>query len=169
MSFDEGRWASLTRCLDEATHPVRVAIDGLLGGDVTGLQADYRNAHGPLLVTGSGANPGTIGGAFDQAVRFLIEPAPSLAMARRAAGHLSGRAADPGAGGPVRDPIVALVDQLGSRLDLPVADHARRPANVAVVSPMQVPERDGETLIRASWALTLFTEIFRAGPDPPAH
>lgn len=85
MSFAEGRWASLTRCLDEATHPVRVAIDGLLGGDVPGLQADYRTAHGPLLVAGSGGRPGHHRGRLrpGRAVPHRARPEPGDGAPRR--------------------------------------------------------------------------------------
>jgi hypothetical protein len=48
-----------------------------------GVGRRHRDAAGGLLVPAGGANPGTVGAAFDFALRLLLDPVPNLRLAAR--------------------------------------------------------------------------------------
>ncbi|WP_159851058.1 hypothetical protein [Nocardia sp. CY41] len=99
------------------------------------VQADYRASSGPLLVEGSTANPGTLGGAFGFLMRFTLDAdyRPQVAVAHPAI-----------SGTPNYLSEVLKVARLASGA-------AHRP----------LPEQAVATVIRASWALALCTQLYR--------
>jgi hypothetical protein len=156
MSATEPRWPVLTRALDDPGSPVRAAVDRLLDTDgLRSVRRDYRAGMGSFQAGSRGANAGTIGTAFDITLRFLIDPRPDLGDATAGAANLG---AAPFAAAR------ALIEHFGATL----TRRAERVAGGAPIDkPLQVPQRDATELVRACWALALFTEVYRAGAVPP--
>jgi hypothetical protein len=97
------------------------------------VQLQYRESVGPIVVDGDPAvNAGTLGGAFDWMVRFRLAPSPPLSLARLGA-IKTGRPA-----------LIGLYNELQRMLSDSVDDLST------------------EELARGCWALSLFTEFYRA-------
>ncbi len=155
MSRGSGRWPVLTRSLEDAANPVRIEVDKLLDKSaVRAVRASYRAEMGTFKVHASGANAGTIGTAFDTAMRLLIDPHPNLGDA------LSGAA---NVGQPAFIAFRALIEVLGASAT-PRGD--RVPGGDPIDSPLQVRRRDSDLLVRACWPLALATEVYRSGAHP---
>jgi hypothetical protein len=151
------RWPPLTTALDDRTNPIRVEVDQLLtAAGVREVQREYRAVLGPFQVASFGSNAGTIGTAFDLALRFLITPQPNMRLAAHGAAKLG------------QAPFAALhelVGELGAVLALDTG-----PAASPITAPLRTLRRETEKLSRACWALALFVEVFRVGrpfPDSP--
>lgn len=67
------RYSSLTAAIDDPGSPLRQYLERRFPNR-RDVQTQYRTAAGPQLVPGSGANPGTLGAAFDYLVRFTVAP-----------------------------------------------------------------------------------------------
>jgi hypothetical protein len=130
-------------------------VDRLLtGGTLKDVQREYRTNIGAIRIPAGGANPSTVGTAVDLALRFYIEARPDLGMAAGAAINLGDVAEDLAA-----DLVRRLDGTATRRRDL-------RPAGQPITDPLRVPARDIDTVVRASWLLALFVEMYRAGPRP---
>lgn len=154
-----GRYESLIRALDDGVGGPRAVVDALLssGPGLREVQRRYNERAGPLLIGSRGANPGTIGTAFNIGTRFLIDPRPNMSIAAAVA-----EAA--GEGSAVA--VAGLIERLGARTERV----ARRGTTKPLTSPLQVPERDLEELARATWALALYEKAHRTSgilPESP--
>ncbi|MGH3536943.1 MAG: hypothetical protein ACRDQJ_01370, partial [Pseudonocardiaceae bacterium] len=142
------RWPALTNSLGDASSPVRRFLAERVT-NLSAVQRQYRESVGPLRVDlAVGVNPGTLGGAVDWLLRFLLHPAPDLHLARY---------------GPPRA-IAELAELLGCRNPY-IQDPVGVPLGV-FDGPCVGSQLDLELLARASWALSLATEVFRVGPMP---
>ena len=131
------RYTNLTAAVADKRSPLRQHFDQKFP-NLKPLQAEYRASAGPLLVDGGGANPGTVGAAFDFLARFTLNPSHTPHVAFHAA------AGSPGA--------TAALDSVRQ-----VAEDAAGGARSS-----DAPE----PLLRASWALALATEVYRRGLTP---
>lgn len=111
-------------------------------------QREYRESVGPLAVPPGGANPGTLGGAFDMWLRFQADPHPDLRLAAHGAAWC---------GNGVRSAFRDLVVRFGARIDPPGA------ATTITSAAFDVDEPGGEELLRACWAFALLVEVYRVG------
>jgi hypothetical protein len=148
--------SSLTRALDDKSNPIRQFVDDLLANKdgLRALRADHAAAVGQLLVNSEGAPAGTVGTAFGIAVTMLIDPVPDFGLAASGAANLGA------------EPFAAfreLAAAIGGTYSRP---EERTPAAKPLKTPLLVPERDGELIVRATWAMALFTEVYRAGAFP---
>ncbi|MEO3777280.1 hypothetical protein ABGB16_10600 [Micromonospora sp. B11E3] len=110
------------------------------------VQADYREAAGAAVVLPSATVAlGTQGAAIDWWLRFLVDPAPSIALA--AAGLRARRV-------PCRRAGLELLHDLGA-----VDDEGRF---VGRIRPDRFADRPGEWWARVSYALALLVELYRA-------
>ncbi|MGQ4615967.1 hypothetical protein [Nocardia sp. R7R-8] len=132
------QYSSLTMAIADKFCPLRQYFDRRYP-HVGPVQADYRASSGTLQVDGSTANPGTLGVAFDFLIRFTLDAdyRPQVAVAHPAISGTQNYLGE-----------VLKVARLASRV-------AHRP----------LPEEALSTVIRASWALALCTELYR---DPLA-
>lgn len=124
------RYSSLTAAISDRTSPLRQLLTKEFPNTRL-VQAEYRAARPTLRVEGGSSNPGTLGGAFDYAMRFRLDHSYSADLAR-----LAFRGDD---------------DDL---------------ANIdAVIVAAQVAQSIGDrsSVFRASWALSLLTEVYRIG------
>jgi hypothetical protein len=131
------RYGSLTAALEDKASPLRRHLDERYPNKAT-LQAEYRDAAGPLLVPSGEANPGTLGTAFDYVIRFLLDPADVPELAFTGFGKISP--------------------------EVPVIIDIVRTAQTAAGSDRS---RVDEDLYRACWVLALCTEVYRAGALMP--
>jgi hypothetical protein len=147
------RWPNLTRALDDPTSPARRRVDALITdrAALRQMQREHTRAAGTQRVASLVANPGTIGTAFDIALRFLYAPAPNLALALPGAVLL---------GNATTNATIDLITRLGGRVAPRAAIEPITPSWPAE------PLRDLELLTRGCWALALLTEVYRAGPIP---
>ena len=125
-------YTNLSAALRDRGSPLRRYLE--VRYPVTGpTQAQYRRQCGALLIDSTGADPATVGTAFDLAIRFALVPdhVPETA--------LRGFGADAGA--------IQMVADL-SRL---ATEAVRDPAD------------DPELLCRACWALALCVDVYRRG------
>ncbi|MFE7503754.1 hypothetical protein [Promicromonospora sp. NPDC057488] len=80
---DGYRYTTLTRAVKDKSSPLRGHLDARYP-NTKPVRADYRASAGDILVDGTGADPGTVGAAFDFAVRFALDPGydpePATAM-----------------------------------------------------------------------------------------
>lgn len=76
-------FSSLTYEIKDKQSPLRKYFDSLVK-DLRGLQRDYRVAAGPMLIDWTGVNAGTLGAAFDFAIRFRLDPMYDADVARSA-------------------------------------------------------------------------------------
>lgn len=149
------RWGPLTAELRNTKSPVTLFIKQCFP-HVKQVQQRYRDSVGPLAVAGGDAHPGTLGTAFDWAVRFLVHPQPSLDLALigvvRRVPQIGIAAIEMGERLGVMPGRDALGDGLGvGRFDGPAAGSTV----------------DDETLLRGCWALALLTEVYRVGGIVP--
>jgi hypothetical protein len=145
-------WRALTRELDDISSPVRLFLNqftprpGLLD-----LQSRYRKGAPQLAIPAlppSEVNPGTLGGAADWLLRFLVFPRPSL--------HLAA------AGAMMYGWIRPTLEELASMLGMTISDLSR--GRETFTGPVCGNAADPELLARACWALALLTEVYRGGP-----
>jgi hypothetical protein len=140
-------WASLTDELSNTSSPVSQFLKHRYP-NVKDVQRRYRAGAGTLVVAGGLANPGTVGGAFDWAVRFMLNSQPSLTLA------FSRFLPD----GLVRS-LIELARILGV---MPESQRSRG----RFEGPVDGSAVDEDTLLRGCWALALFTELRRRGRLP---
>jgi hypothetical protein len=148
------------------------------------VQRLYREGAGPLLVPGSDAvNAGTLGGAADWLLRFLVHPTPDLHLAFAGAANYIGdkmlaavvdvatalgTTVDPFNSAWVEvpghpDQTVALGTFLGTPEDVflvPTGQIGRTPSFTGPVTGSPVAS---DLLARGCWALSLLTEVRPAG------
>ncbi len=77
------RYSNLTHALNDKQSPLRQLLETSYP-NTRATQAAYRAAEPTLLVEGGVANPGTVGAAFDYAMRFELEPLYDADLARAA-------------------------------------------------------------------------------------
>jgi hypothetical protein len=146
---------SLTSELDHRTSPVACYLRARFP-HVREVQRRYREpvAEVTPLAPADGAAVawGTVGGAFDWRVRFLLTPTPDLHLALLGALHLGDR---------FQHLTAELFGTLPGEVQLPPGG----PVPLAPLDP-PAPRRDEERLARACYALALYTEVFRAGLLP---
>ena len=158
---------SLTSELDDPTSPITRWMASRLPW-TRGVLDEYRVNAPPLAVQPGKANPGTIGGAFDWAIRFAVGPSPDLRMPMLVATHLG-------------EGFESAVAELGELLGGCVS--RRGTASATEVAPgdggRELLPRDEEAVLRGCWAFALLTEVYRRGgliagsplddlPDRPA-
>src|SRR6266702_1696510 len=83
---------SLTREIDNTSSPVRQFLDERFTSGLKDLQRRFRQAAPAVVVPSvpqAEANPGTVGGAADWLLRFMVCPDPSVSLAVAGAAHLS--------------------------------------------------------------------------------
>lgn len=73
-------YKNLTSAVKDQRSPLRAYFNRRFP-NLKPIQAQYRDGAGPLLVKGGTANPGTLGGAFDLMVRFVVDPSYSATIA----------------------------------------------------------------------------------------
>lgn len=143
-------WHALTRELDDTSSPVRLFLGQFTPG-LRDLQRRYRQSAPPLAIPAvplAEANPGTLGGAADWLLRFLVSSRPSLHLAALGTTLF----------GNMRSALEELAGMLGmTDLDL-------NRSSATFTGPALGTDADPDLLARACWALALMTEIYRAGP-----
>lgn len=169
---------SLTSHLKQTESPVRHFFDEKLN-NIAELQRHFREKAGPLVVPASTANAGTMGGATDWLLRFLVNPTPDVHLAFADAWltgeHMTAAAAnmvvmlgtlDPLTEArmpvPRRSSVMAGVGTvLAHERFLPASGIGPTPS---FLGPTCGSTADPDLLARGCWALALLTEVFRAGP-----
>lgn len=152
-------WRPLTSELDDNNSAPRRLL-GQAFPRLRDVQADYREAVGPILVPARDANAGTVGTAFDVWLQLQAAARPPLELAGRGAA-LAGAAA--------AESYRRLLDSLGGDARPSVPDVAGRWTGPST----QLDERD---LLRLSWATACLVEVYRSGrvwrgsplAEPPA-
>lgn len=147
-------WAPLTRELDNPRSPIRTFLDDRLNTGLRAVQTRYRNdAPTALLVPPGTANAGTVGTAADWLLRFVVYPAPDIRLALR--------------GGKIAADLAGLnalpaMAQIAKALTVPPpSPHAEVRT---FTGPVPGSTAEPDMLVRACWALALFTEVYRFGP-----
>ncbi len=138
----------LTREIDNTRSPARQFFDERFTCGLKDLQRRFRQAAPPAAVPSvpqAEANPGTVGGAADWLLRFMVCPDPSVDLALA------------GAGGLGRGMMTAVIDLAGM---LGAGTSPHRPAGFT--GPVAGSSVDQELLARGCWALALVTEAFRS-------
>ena len=150
---------SLTREIDNTSSPVRQFFDERFTSGLRDLQRRFRQAAPPMVVPPvprAEANPGTMGGAADWLLRFMVCPDPSVDLAVAGAAHLS----------PGMMMGVAEVAEMLGVTDLPgTLSMGTSPVSGSVhvfTGPVAGSSVDQELLARGCWALALATEAFRS-------
>jgi hypothetical protein len=141
-------YRALTREIDDTRSPVRQFLNERFTSGLKDLQRRFRQAAPPVAVPSvpqAEANPGTVGGAADWLMRFMVCPDPSVDLA------LAG-AADQGKG--MMMALIDLARMLGAR--------ALPDRRAGFTGPVAGSSVDQELLARGCWALTLATEAFRS-------
>ena len=117
----------------------------------------YKDEARPIQVPASAVaigGTGTVGGAFDYLVRFLIHPQPDV--------DLAGAGASP-YGRWMRQALSELASRLGAHPLSPNGSSKEEPLTMFIGPPWpSIP--DFELLARGCWALALLTEIARGVP-----
>lgn len=170
---------ALTREIDATTSPVRQFLNERFTSGLRDVQRFFRSSAPALAVPpvpASEANPGTIGGAADWLLRFLVFPHPDVHLAMAGAARylgpkmmrataelaaLLGAALRPYSG-PVAatDHADAAVLMEMSDLIAPVGTVPNGPATFT--GPVTGSDMDKDVLARGCWALALLTEAFRS-------
>ncbi|MGV8847694.1 hypothetical protein [Tessaracoccus sp.] len=135
MTTKAALFGSLTTNIANKTSPLRAHFETCFPNRAP-LQATYRAGAGPILVPGGDANPGTLGAAFDFAIRMVLDPA--------------------------HRPDVAFAGFGPASRAMPVIIEVVRTAQAAAAHDPAA----GDDLFRACWVLALCTEVFRAGLRP---
>ncbi|MFD3507131.1 hypothetical protein [Nocardia sp. NPDC058666] len=125
-------YTNLSAALRDKTSPLRKYLHERYP-NTRPVQAEYRREAGPLLVDTGGANPATLGAAFDFAVRFLLVPDHA--------------------------PVLPLLGFFGYPEESAVIESVIETAQAAVAPTAT----DVDTLSRACWALALCTDVYRRG------
>jgi hypothetical protein len=170
---------ALTREIADTSSPVRQFLNDRFTSGLPDVQRRFRSPAPTVVVPSvppAEANPGTIGGAADWLLRFLICPHPDVHLAMAGAGRylgprmmrataelaaLLGAALRPWAG-PVAtpDPYDAAVLMEVNDLIAPMGTAPAGPATFT--GPVPGSDVDAELLARGCWALALLTEAFRS-------
>ncbi|MCA2209528.1 hypothetical protein [Nocardia rosealba] len=125
-------YTNLSAALRDKTSPLREYLHSRYP-NTRAVQGAYRRAAGPLLVDTGGANPATLGAAFDFEVRFLLVPD--------------------------HEPVLPLLGFFGFPQESAVIESVIETAQAAVASTAEDVDRLG----RACWALALCTDVYRRG------
>lgn len=125
-------YTNLSAALRDTSSPLREYLHQRFP-HTRGVQAEYRRGAGPLLVDTGGANPATLGAAFDFAVRFLLVPD--------------------------HEPVLPLLGFFGHPRESAVVASVIDTAGAAVAPTAD----DVDLLSRACWALALCTDVYRRG------
>jgi hypothetical protein len=154
---DNTAWrGSLVAAIKTKITPVRVYMDGRYPNRAP-LQQRGRGAFGAIVVDRvDGANFGTLGGAFDWLVRFLLHPSPAGQLAVIGPAMIP-PPADRKKRQPLFDAMVELALKLGANMDRPAGEGT-------FTGPVDGSTLDPEVLARGCWALALGTELYRVGP-----
>jgi hypothetical protein len=149
-------WPALTEALKVAGSPLRTYLAGRFP-NTKNVFARYKEEVGPLLVPASvvsAVQSGTVGGAFDYLVRFLVDPAPDVSLPAVGAWRCGGR-------------MLIALSELAATLG------TSAPSDEGLDGPKPTTEFDGsrrpsvtdpELLARGCWALSLLTELARGVP-----
>ena len=146
----ERTWSPLTRELDKATSPVTLFFKQRYP-NVKAIQKRYREGAGPLMLDTNCAHTGTLGTAFDWAVRFLLHPQPRPSLALYGARRL-----------PLLE--TATIDVIHRLGITPSPDGSLGQATFD--GPAAGTTVDRKLLLRGCWVLALLTEVSRAGARP---
>ncbi len=153
------RRRALTREIDDTSSPVRQFFDEQFTTGLKDVQRRFRQGAPPLAVPPvpqAEANPGTVGGAADWLLRFMVCPDPNVDLAIAGAAHLS-----PGMMMAVAELAMLLgVTGLPGTLSMggsPVSGSAH-----TFTGPVAGTSVDEELLARGCWVLALATEAFRS-------
>ncbi|WP_328530099.1 hypothetical protein OG984_02645 [Nocardioides sp. NBC_00368] len=73
MTENQFRWRTLTAEVSDKASPLRQHLDARFP-NLRPLQNEYKASAGGILVERGSAHPGTLGAAFDFAVRFALDP-----------------------------------------------------------------------------------------------
>ncbi|MFC9476971.1 hypothetical protein ACFTS5_32705 [Nocardia sp. NPDC056952] len=125
-------YTNLSAALRDKTSPLREYLHERFP-HTRGVQAQYRREAGPLLVDTGGANPATLGAAFDFEIRFLLVPEHA--------------------------PVLPLLGFFGHPRESAVIESVIETAQAAVAPTAT----DVDRLSRACWALALCTDVYRRG------
>lgn len=132
------RYTSLTAAIADKTSPLRQYFDARFP-NLRPIQTEFRLSSGPIVVDAGGANPGTLGAAFDFLVRMSLTPSHT--------------------------PIVAIAAFAGSTRMLPVLRDVVTDAQQEATAADGGAASD--RLIRACWLFALTTEVYRTGGIAP--
>jgi hypothetical protein len=149
----QDRLPPLTTALEDRDSPVRQFLDERFA-NWRSVQRDYRDAVGPIAVTGSTVNPGTLGAAFDWLIRFLVNPHPDLHLAAQGAAV----SRSPGTAKALRE--------MASLLGFPAGHGPGGAPGKMFEGPMRGSAVEPDLLARGCWVLALFTEVTRVGLRP---
>lgn len=147
-------WPPLTVVLKNKQSPVRRFLDNRFP-NMRDLQERYRQQAGSLVVPDSSVNAGTLGGAFDWLIRFMLHPQPDLHLAFKGVRLM--RSTE----------MVQAFEDLADKLEAHQGGFlASAEPNTGFKGPAHASEVEPELLARGCWALALLTEVFRAGLRP---
>lgn len=119
------------------------------------LQERYRQQAGSLVVAESSVNAGTLGGAFDWLIRFVLHPQPDLHLAYKGVRLMRSPA------------MLKAFEELADKLEAHHGGfHGSAEPDVGFNGPRPASEVEPDLLARGCWALSLLTEVFRAGLRP---
>lgn len=141
-------YRALTREIASTRSPVRQFLDERFTSGLKDLQRRFREAAPSMAVPPvpqAEANPGTVGGAADWLLRFMVCPDPGVDLA------LAGAAS---VGKDIVVALTGLAGMLGAR-----TSPDRR---AGFTGPVAGGSVDQELLGRGCWALALATEAFRS-------
>jgi hypothetical protein len=153
------RRRALTREIDDTSSPVRQFFDDHFTAGLKDVQRRFRQGAPPLAVPSAppaGANPGTVGGAADWLLRFMVCPEPSVDMAVAGAAHLSPE---------MMMAVAELATLLGVKHLPGTLSMGGSPVSGSVhtfTGPVAGASVNEELLARGCWALALATEAFRS-------
>ena len=153
------RRRALTREIDDTSSPVRQFFDEQFTTGLKDVQRRFRQAAPSLAVPPAPraeANPGTLGGAADWLLRFLVCPDPSVDLAVAGAAHLS-----PGMMMGVAE-LAMLLGVTGLPGTLSTGSSPVSGSAHTFTGPVAGASVDEELLARGCWALALATEAFRS-------
>jgi hypothetical protein len=153
------RHAPLTTELANVQSPVRHFLDSRFTHGLRTVQRWYREDAPDLVVPAADLNevsPGTIGTAADWLMRFLLYPAPSLRL--------------PVAGARLFAPrtrMLTALSEIAESLALG-REMLHHPDDCGFTGPVSGSNAEPEYLARTCWVFSLFTEVFRRGPEATA-
>lgn len=158
---DEARvgrvWPALTEALKVAGSPLRTHLAERFP-NTKNVFTRYKEEVGPLLVPASvvsvGSGSGTVGGAYDYLVRFLVDPAPDVSLPAVGAWRCGGR-------------MLIALSELATTLgtSVPSDEELDGPKPTTEFNGPHLPSvTDPELLARGCWALSLLTELARGVP-----
>lgn len=149
----------LTREIDIIDSPVRRFFDDRFTTGLKAVQREFRQAAPSVVVPSvaqAEANPGTVGGAADWLLRFMLCPAPNVHLASAGAARIS-----PG----MMTGVAEVAEMLGVT-DLPGSlSMGGSPVSGLVhtfTGPVAGSSVDPELLARGCWVLALATEAVRS-------